>query len=65
VSLGLTRVRELVLCNHVCRLVVCRCGAHGQWSTTKVMVMRVRADGLGAAKDERWDLTGGPKKIGD
>jgi hypothetical protein len=27
---------RLYMCNHVGRLVVCRCGAHGQWSTTEV-----------------------------
>jgi hypothetical protein len=31
-----------------------------RWSTTKVKVMRVRADGPGAVKDECWDLTEGP-----
>jgi hypothetical protein len=41
------------MCNHVGRLVVCRCGAQGWWSTVKVKVMRVRADGPGAVKDER------------
>jgi hypothetical protein len=41
------------VCNHVCRLVVCRCEAQGQWLTTKMKVMRVRDDGLGAVKDER------------
>jgi hypothetical protein len=51
-----------VLCNHVCRLMVCISGAQGRWSTTNVKVMRVRADGPRAAKDERWDLTEGPEK---
>jgi hypothetical protein len=41
-----------VLCNHVGWLVVCRCRAQGWWLTVKVKVMRVRADGLGAVKDE-------------
>jgi hypothetical protein len=27
----------------------------------KVKVMQVHADGPGAVKDERWDLTEGPK----
>jgi hypothetical protein len=43
---------RLCMCNSVGRLVVCRCGAHGRWSTTGVKVMRARADGPGAAKDE-------------
>jgi hypothetical protein len=49
-----------VLCNHISRLVVRMCGVQVRWSTMKVKVMRVRADGLGAVKDERWDLTEGP-----
>jgi hypothetical protein len=32
--------------------VECRCGAHGQWSTTEVKVMRARADVSGVVKDE-------------
>jgi hypothetical protein len=44
------------VCNNVSGFVVCRCGAQVQWSTTKVKVMPVRADGPGATKDERWDL---------
>jgi hypothetical protein len=47
-----------VLCNHVGRLVVCR-------PTEKVKVMRVRGDGPGVVKNERWDLTKGPKSSGD
>jgi hypothetical protein len=47
------------VCNHVSGFVVCRCGAQVRWSTTKVM--RVRVDGPGAAKDERWDLIEGPE----
>jgi hypothetical protein len=31
----------------------------------KVKVMKVRADGLGAVKDERYDLTKGPESLGD
>ena len=34
-------------------------------STTKVKVMRVPADGPGVVKDERCDLTEGPKSPGD
>jgi hypothetical protein len=41
-----------MLCNHVSRLVVCRCGAQGRWLTAKVLVMWVRVDGLGAVKEE-------------
>jgi hypothetical protein len=55
----------MCLCNHICRLVVCRCGAQVRWLTAKVKVMRVRADGLGAVKDEGWDLTEGPESPGD
>jgi hypothetical protein len=55
------RAVNYVLCNHVCRLVVCMCGAQGRWSMAKVKVMQVHADGPGAVKDERWDLTEGPK----
>jgi hypothetical protein len=54
-----------VLCNHVYRLVVCRCGAHGRWSTTKVKVMQVRANGSRVVNDEHWDLIEGPEKPGD
>jgi hypothetical protein len=38
--------------NLVGRLVVCRCGAWERWSTVEVKVMRARADGPGAVKDE-------------
>jgi hypothetical protein len=49
-----------------CRLlVVCRCGARGQWSTTNVKVMRACADGLGAVKSECWVLTDGPGQLCD
>jgi hypothetical protein len=41
---------RLCLCNHVGRLVVCRCGAQERWSTTEVKVMRARTDGPGAVK---------------
>jgi hypothetical protein len=54
-----------MLCNHVYRVVVCRCGAQGWWSTAKVKVVQVRANGPGAAKDERWDLVEGLEKRGD
>jgi hypothetical protein len=57
------RSMSYVVCNHVSRLVVCRCGAQVRWSTAKVMW--VRADGLGAVKDEHWDLTEGLKLLGD
>jgi hypothetical protein len=43
---------RLCLSNHVCQLVVCRCGAQGWWSTAEVKVMRARADGLGVVKGE-------------
>jgi hypothetical protein len=33
-------------------LVVCRCGARVRWSTTKVKVMRDRANGSGTVKDK-------------
>jgi hypothetical protein len=42
----------LCLCNHVSRLVVCRCGARERWLMVKVKVMRARADGPGAVKGE-------------
>jgi hypothetical protein len=64
VSFGLTRVQELVLCNHVHWLTVCRCGAQGWWSTAKVKVMWLHDEGPGVAK-ERWDLTEGLEKLGD
>jgi hypothetical protein len=54
-----------VLCNHVYRLVVCRCGAQRWWSTAKMKYMRVRADRSRAVKGERWDLIEGPKSLGD
>jgi hypothetical protein len=54
-----------VLCNYVCRLVVCRCGAQGKWLTMKVMIMWVHADGPRAAKDEHCDLTEEPESSGD
>jgi hypothetical protein len=38
---------RLCLCNHVGRLVVCRCGAQDWWSMAEVQVMRARADGPG------------------
>jgi hypothetical protein len=54
-----------VLCNHVSRLVVCRYGAQGRWSTTNVKVMWVHVNEMGAMKDERWNLTEGSEKPGD
>jgi hypothetical protein len=46
------RGMRLCMCNHIGRIVVCRCGAHGWWLIAKVKVMRARADGSGAVKDE-------------
>jgi hypothetical protein len=43
---------RLCLCNHVGQLVVCRCGSQRRWPMTEVKIMRARADGPGAAKDE-------------
>jgi hypothetical protein len=54
-----------MLCNHVSRLVVCKCGAQIRWSTTKVKVIQVHADGPGAMKDERCDLIEGLESPGD
>jgi hypothetical protein len=51
-----------VLCNHVSRLVVCTCGAHGRWSTMKEKVMQVHADDPEVVKG---DFTEGPEKQGD
>jgi hypothetical protein len=48
---------RLCMCNHVSQLVVCRCEAQRLWSTTKVKVMWICPDGLGAVKDKSWDLT--------
>jgi hypothetical protein len=45
--------------------MVCGCGAQGWCSMTKVKAIRIRVDGSGAAKDERWDLTKGLEKSGD
>jgi hypothetical protein len=42
-----------------------QCGVQVWWSTTKVKGMRAHVDGPGAVKDERWDLTEGPEKLGD
>jgi hypothetical protein len=38
---------RLCMYNHVGWLAVCRCATQGWWSTMKVKVMQVRADGLG------------------
>jgi hypothetical protein len=43
---------RLRLCNHVGRLVVCKCGEQGRWSTAEVKVMQARVDGPGAVKDK-------------
>jgi hypothetical protein len=56
---------RLCTCNHVGRLVVCRCGAQGQWSMAEVKVMRACADGPGAVKDECWVLADEPEQPGD
>jgi hypothetical protein len=56
---------RLCLCNHVGRLVVCRCGAQERWLTAEVKVMRARADGPGAVKGECWVLTDGSEQPGD
>jgi hypothetical protein len=53
------------MCNHADRLVVCRCGAQGQWLTAKVKVTRARADGPGAVKDECWVLADRLEQSGD
>jgi hypothetical protein len=47
------------------KLSMASCGAQVEWSTTKMKVMRFRVDGLGAVKDECWDLTEGPESLGD
>jgi hypothetical protein len=47
------------LCNHVGRLVVCRCGPQGRWLTAEVKVIWACADGSGAVKGECWILTDG------
>jgi hypothetical protein len=65
VELWTNRGVNYVLCNHVFWLVVCRCGAKGRWSTMKVKIMRVGANGPGAVKDEHWELTEGPESPGD
>jgi hypothetical protein len=56
---------RLCLCNHVSRLVVCRCGAQEQWSTAEVKVMRARADGPVEVKGECWGFTDGSEQPGD
>jgi hypothetical protein len=56
---------RLCLCNHVGRLVVCRCGAQKRWSMDEVKVMRARADGPGAVKGECWVLTDESEQSGD
>jgi len=62
-----TRRDLLVMPGEVCHIqmgrvswfMVRKCGARRQWSTAKVKVMRVRAEGLGAVKDRCWDWTEG------
>jgi hypothetical protein len=54
-----------MLCNHVYRLVVCRCGAKGRWSMAEVKVIRAHDDGLGAVKDKCWVLANGSEHRGD
>jgi hypothetical protein len=49
------------MCNHVDRLVMCRCGAKGWWSAAEVKVIRARADAPGAVKDTCWVLADGPE----
>jgi hypothetical protein len=56
---------RLCLCNHVGRLVVCRCGAQEWWSMAEVKVMRARADGPGVVKGEWWVLTNESEQPGD
>jgi hypothetical protein len=56
---------RLCLCNHVGRLVVCRCGAQERWSMAEVKVMRARTDKPGVVKDECWVLTDGLEQPGD
>jgi hypothetical protein len=53
------------MCNHVGRLVVCRCGAQWWWSKIKVKIIRDRANGLGGVKDECWVLADEPEQSGD
>jgi hypothetical protein len=53
------------MCNHFSRLVVCRCGAQGQWSTTEVKVIRASANGSVAVKDRCWVLTDRPEQLRD
>jgi hypothetical protein len=54
-----------MLCNHVDRLVVRKCGAQGRWSMVEVMVMWAHADGPGAVKDECWVLADESERPGD
>jgi hypothetical protein len=56
---------RLCLCNHVSRLMVCRCGAQERWSMAEVKVMRARVDGPVAVKGECWVLTYGSEQPGD
>jgi hypothetical protein len=56
---------RLCLCNHVGRLVVCRCGAKEWRSIVEVKVMQARVDGPGAMKGECWVLTDESEQPGD
>jgi hypothetical protein len=56
---------RLSLCNHVGRIVVCRCGAQEWWSMAKVKVMRARADGPRVVKGKCWVLTDESEQTGD
>jgi hypothetical protein len=58
---GLTKYA--IMCCAIISLSLC--GTYRRWSTTKMKVMRVRADRPGAAKDEHWNLTERPKKSCD
>jgi hypothetical protein len=52
------------MCNHIDQLVVCMCGAQGQWSMDEVKIMQIRADGPGAMTDECWVLANGLEQPG-
>jgi hypothetical protein len=53
-----------VFVQHVSWLVVHRCEVRRQWSTTKVKVMQVHANGPRVVKDERCVLIEGLEKLG-
>jgi hypothetical protein len=52
---------RLYMCNHVSRLVVCRCVSQERWSTVEAKVMRAHADGPGMVKDKCWVLADEPE----